>query len=502
MGNRTKKVVVVGGGITGLSTAYYLHKQAKEAGLSIEIQLLEKDDRFGGKIQTFRQNGYTMEGGPDSYLARKVAATNLIKELGLGDQLVGQNSAAKKTYILHRNRLHRIPGGMVLGIPTEIKPFATSTLLTPLGKLRAGMDLFIPKRNEDTDESLGGFLRRRFGDPLVNNIVEPLLSGIYAGDADQLSLKATFPQFMEMESRYRSLIRGVMAGRKVAATQASTIKATQSTTIAASGLNSTGAQSSQPTSMFLSLRNGLESLIEALVERLEQEGVQLRSSRSASTIRYVEGEDYRYEIHLDGEEVLNADAVVVTTPAFAAAELLSGLVPIKALDQIPYASVATVILGYDQSKMNRALDGTGFVVPRKENRTITACTWVSSKWLHTAPDDKALIRCYVGRYGDTRHQKWSDEEIITRVRKDVYETMGLETEPTFTKVVRWDDSMPQYLVGHVERLQEMEQALSERHPGVIFTGAGYYGLGVPDCIVHGQKAAVGIIKHLKPWQKS
>lgn len=496
MGDRAKRVAVIGGGITGLSTAYYLHKQAKETGLSLEIHLLERDDRFGGKIQTFHQDGYTMEGGPDSYLARKTAATNLIKELGLGDQLVGQNPAAKKTYILHRNHLHRIPGGMVLGIPTEIKPFVTSTLLSPLGKLRAGMDLFLPKRREGSDESLGGFLRRRFGDQLVNNIVEPLLSGIYAGSADKLSLKATFPQFMEMENKYRSLIRGVVDQRKDAASKPSSSKATEGTTTAKAGLSSTGIQTPQPTSMFVSLKNGLGSLIDALVKHLEQEGVQLGTSVSTTGIRFREGEDYPYDVQWGDGEVMQADAIVVTTPAYAAAGLLSNLVPVKSLEQIPYASVATVILGYDKSQLSQPLDGTGFVVPREEGRTITACTWVSSKWLHMAPDDKALIRCYVGRFGDDRHQKWSDEEIIERVRKDVHETMGLDTEPMFTKVVRWDDSMPQYLVGHVDRLKETEQALAESHPGVLFTGAGYYGLGVPDCIAHGQKAADGIVKYL------
>jgi oxygen-dependent protoporphyrinogen oxidase len=477
MNKSAHKVIVIGGGITGLSAAYYIQKQARSENVPISIELFEHDNRFGGKIQTFQQDGFTMEGGPDSFLARKEAATELIKELGLGDELVEMNPNSKKTYIHHQGRLERLPGGMILGIPTEIKPFALTNLLSPIGKLRAGMDLVLPKGDSERDESLGGFLRRRFGTELVDHIVEPLLSGIYAGDANVLSLKATFPQFKAMETKYRSLIRGVVAQRKGAASKITESQARQS--------------------MFLSLKNGLESLIDALVSYLKEHDVLLHHSTGVTKINCTEGVASRYRVELDTGEAIYADAVIVTTPAHDAAQLLSNLIPVEPLERIPYVSVATILLAFNKTEIQHALDGTGFLIPRKEKRTITACTWASSKWLHVAPEDKALIRCYVGRAGDQKHLGWTDEEMVSRVREDIHEIMGLDTDPLFMKVIRWNQAMPQYLVGHLERLNEIETELALHHPGISVAGAGYYGLGLPDCIVHGQKAAGRTIDHLK-----
>lgn len=487
MAKPMRKVAVIGGGLTGLSAAYNLDKMAKEAGQPLGIDLYEADSRLGGKVQTFREQGFTMEGGPDSFLARKVNAIHLIEELGLADQIVGMNPAATKTYIVSRGRLHRIPGGAVLGVPTEWKPFAKTALLSPLGKLRAGLDLVLPKGDAKQDESLGGFLRRRLGDPLVDYIIEPLLSGIYAGDADALSVKSTFPQFLEMERKYGSVIRGSQAQKKAA------------------GANPPVKAAS--TSTFLSLKNGLGSLIDTLANTLQQQGVVLHLSAKVTSIRKSplsaddsadEGtaERTRYRIELGDGESREVDAVIVTTQAFAAAKLLQEAAPIEPLKNIPYVSVATVMLAFPKNQIGDLLDGTGFVVPRKEKRTITACTWVSSKWLHMAPEDKVLIRCYVGHGKDQRHLQWTDEEIVSRSRSDIREIMGLEAEPLFTKVIRWNDAMPQYLVGHLDRMKTLESYLKEQHPAITVTGAGYYGVGLPDCIGHGQKAA---IKTLSLW---
>lgn len=280
---RSQKVVVLGGGITGLSTAYSLMKKSKEQGLDLEIELLEASDRFGGKIRTFQEQGFTMEAGPDSFLARKTAAVDLIREVGLEADIVGTNPKAKKTYIMHNRKLHLIPGGMVLGIPSEIKPFIGTGLLSWRGKLRSGMELFVPKAAHEDDESLGHFLRRRLGDEIVDQIVEPLLSGIYAGDADTLSLRATFPQFKEMEKKHGSLIRGILAQKRAAAASAAA-SVKPAAPGPASGSIAAAAPRSLPASVFYSLRRGLGSLVDAVVDELRKGGVVLRTDAAVAAL--------------------------------------------------------------------------------------------------------------------------------------------------------------------------------------------------------------------------
>ncbi|RXT04126.1 protoporphyrinogen oxidase [Ammoniphilus sp. CFH 90114] len=476
--DKQKHIMVVGGGITGLTAAYYLQKQVKEKQYPISITLVEKSHSLGGKIQTEHTDGFVIEKGPDSFLARKPAIMNLIAELGLQDELVGTNPAARKNYILHQNRLHLMPPGLILGIPTQITPFVRTGLISPLGKARAAMDLLIPSRKEEGDESLGGFLQRRLGREVAENIAEPLLSGIYAGDTQMLSLDATFPQFKSIEKKYGSIIKGMLLSRK------------------------SGAASPQPqldlppgikNSMFLTFRNGLVTLIDAMIRELDQ--VTIRTNDTVSEVIPHEGGG-QYTIHTQSGEEILTDAIVLATPAFVTKGILKDIDMSEALSQTPYVSVANVALAYDRKDIEHPLDASGFVVPRKEGRSITACTWTSSKWLQSSPHDKVLLRCYIGHSRDQSHVEWSDEELLHRVKKDLKEILDLGAAPIFHKITRWKNSMPQYRVHHLDRLHQVRAELEVKRPGIYLAGAGYEGVGIPDCIGQGKMAAVKLMDHL------
>jgi oxygen-dependent protoporphyrinogen oxidase len=465
MEREPKRVVILGGGITGLSAAFYVQKLFREQQRPVSITLVEQNEALGGKVSTLHKEGFIIEKGPDSFLARKMPMIELTRELGLEDQLVPTNPQAKKTYILHQGRLHRMPPGLVLGIPTQIMPFLKTSLLSFKGKARVGIDLLLPKRKTLKDESLGGFLVRRLGREVLENIAEPLLAGIYAGDTHKLSLQATFPQFQAAEQKFGSLIKGMVANQK----NPTLVK---------------NAPIQAKNSAFLSYRNGLQTIINGLIDALTE--VQFLTGHTATAI--TSGTE-SYEVSLDNGKKVTADAIIVALPAFAAAKLLPQVPKVKALTQIPYVSVANVILAFDRNTIGHDLDGSGFLVPRKEGRFITACTWTSAKWKHTAPDEKALIRCYVGRSGDEGWLQLSDEEIVQRVRRDLNEIMGIEAAPSFYEVTRLPHSMPQYPVGHLQAIQEARDQLKEVMPQVFLSGAAYEGVGLPDCVKQGKEAA-------------
>lgn len=461
-----KKVVVIGGGISGLSAAFYLQQSSLKKGLPLDITVIEKGESLGGKVQTLHRDGFVIEKGPDSFLARKMPIIDLTRDLGLENELVGTNPDAKKTYILHKGRLHRMPPGLVLGIPTEFTPFIKTGLISPMGKLRAAMDLLLPRRTEPGDESLGGFLQRRLGKEVLTNIVEPLLAGIYAGDTHSLSLRATFPQFGAMEQKHRSLILGMIASKKNTPT-------------------TSGAPDIAKKSLFLTYKNGLSTLINRLIESLEQ--VELRTNQSVVKISK---HNKSYQLTLDNDQQLEADAIILALPPAISANLLSQEVAATSqLKQIDYVSVANVIMAFDQKDISFNLDGSGFLVPRTEGRSITACTWTSSKWLHAAPKGKVLLRCYVGRSGDEEVTRLPDQELWEKVRHDLSELMGITAEPLFYEITRWPDSMPQYPVGHLENLKSIQSDLAATMPGVFLTGGGYHGVGLPDCVRQGKEAS-------------
>jgi oxygen-dependent protoporphyrinogen oxidase len=463
------RIVIIGGGISGLSSAFYLRREAERQGREIAITVAEGAPAFGGKINTLQRDGFVIEKGPDSFLSRKLAIVDLAKELGLENELTATNPAAKKTYIMHRKKLYPMPPGLVLGVPTEIGPFVGTGLLSWKGKLRALMDLVLPAKPAAGDESLGGFMERRVGTEVMRRIAEPLLAGIYAGDLKKLSLRATFPQFGESERKHGSLIRGMMHNRK--ATAAS---------LAAGAKGST----------FLTFKGGLGSLVEALVAELRRSGVELRPG---VTVNGIEKRERGYAVALDTGETLDADRIVMTAPAFAAADLLEPLADVSELKGIRYVSVANVVMAFDKATFGLDFDGSGFVVPRSEGLHITACTWTSSKWLHTSPADKVLLRCYVGHSEDQESVKLPDDQLIAAVRQDIRETMGITAEPLFAEITRLHRSMPQYPVGHVDRMNGLRARLAEQAPGIWVTGAAFDGVGLPDCIRQGKEAAKAVL---------
>ncbi|WP_099353451.1 protoporphyrinogen oxidase [Fredinandcohnia onubensis] len=466
-----QKVVVIGGGITGLTVAYYLQKEAREKGLDIKCTLLEASHRLGGKVQTVERDGFVIERGPDSFLARKKSASRLVNEVGLGDKLV--NNTAGKSYVLVNGRLHPMPGGSIMGIPTQIGPFITTGLFTPFGKLRAAMDFVLPRTPGEGDQSLGQFFRRRLGDEVVENLIEPLLSGIYAGDIDQLSLMSTFPQFYQVEQKYRSLILGMK--------QTTPPKPKTS-----------GETNPAPKGQFLTVTTGLQSFIDAIEAKLEP-GTVFKGIK----VDGIEKQSSHYVIKLNNGKEITADSVVVATPHHVTQSIFNQYSFFDSFKEMPSTSVATVAMAFPEDAIKKDIDGTGFVVSRNNDYIITAVTWTHKKWPHTTPEGKVLLRCYVGKAGDEAIVDQSDEEIVKVVLDDLNKTMNITDQPEFSIVTRWKDAMPQYTVGHKDRIESVKNNVAEQLPGVFLAGSSYEGLGLPDCIDQGEEAVNKVLEYLK-----
>lgn len=467
---KTQKVAVIGGGITGLSAAYLLQKEINQHSLNMDVQLYEASGSVGGSIQTEYKDGFVIERGPDSFLTRKRSMYDLAKDLGLESDLVTNKSGS---YILHRNKLHKIPQGAVMGIPTQWGPFLSTGLFSMKGKARAAMDIVLPKGNHSNDDvSVGSFFRRRLGNEVVDHMIEPLLSGIYAGNIDKLSLKATFPQFIEVEKKHRSLILGM---------KESQLKKAELDPILL-------GEEKKPAGMFLTFRGGLQSFTEKLAEELGKEKIHLQ--KKLTKLQKLES---GYELHFNDGQTEYADKVILTTRHKQVWELLKENEFISPLENVPATSVATVALAYDISALKNNIDGTGFLVPKRAGYTITACTWTHQKWEHTAPSGKALLRAYVGRAGDEEIVSASDETIVKAVQQDLKKIMGVQAPPLFTVVTRWREAMPQYEVDHKLRLDTINTELHQQYPGLKIIGASFHGIGLPDCVNQAKKAVEEII---------
>ncbi|MCM3762646.1 protoporphyrinogen oxidase [Alkalihalobacillus oceani] len=463
MSNAEKRIAVIGGGITGLAAAYRLEQVE-----GIEYQLYEKTDRLGGKIQTELVDGFVIERGPDSFLARKESMSRLAREVGMEGELLANDTG--QAYVLKGEQLYPIPGGAVMGIPTEIKPFLSTPLFSAAGKLRAARDLFLsPTLKANEDISLGHFFRRRLGDEVVDHLVEPLLSGIYAGDLNKLSLKATFPHFQQLEQKHGSLIRG--------------IKATRAPQPKAMDKKSKG--------MFLSFRQGLESFVHAIEQQLTPAAV-----RKNADISFIRKEGERYLIGLADGTIESFDHIIMTTPPHVTARLLSAYPYFDYLREMEATTVATVALAFKEEAVNNPYEGTGFVVSKKSPYTITACTWTHKKWQHSAPLGYALLRSYVGRPDDSSIVERSDEEIVETVLHDLKQIMEIEGQPEFFRVTRWRQSMPQYHVGHTFKIAKIKEDVARNLPGLHLCGAAFEGVGLPDCIDQGEAAVARIVQNL------
>jgi len=478
-----KQVVIVGGGIAGLATAFALQERAAESGLPLACTLIEAESEMGGKIVTHRVGELIIEAGPDSFLSQKPWALELCGKLGLSDRLIDTNEFQKKTFVFSRGRLRELPEGLVVIVPTKLATLVRSGLLSWPGIARMALDLVIQARRGAGDESVASFFRRRLGHEAFERIVEPLMAGIYAGDAEQMSLRATFPRFLEMEQQHGSLIRGMVAGRTTA--------------------RSAARHGSPSRTMFVTLQNGLGEMVKALVGRIAGAGATLMPARRVVAIRARSGRPgvWTYDVVLENGSAVSAEAVVLATPAFVSAELVRPLSPASArlLETIPYASTATVSLVYDAGALGSSVSGFGFVVPRTEGRELIAATWTSLKWAHRAPPTQALIRCYVGGVGREAILKADDETLVRRVRAELRSMAGIAAEPIYIEVNHWERGMPQYTLGHLDRLEGIKASLGS-YQGLYLTGSAYRGVGIPDCIRDGSETAAEVNRYLTARQ--
>lgn len=473
MSGQNKKVVIVGGGITGLSAAFYMQKEAREKGLPLDVILVEASNRLGGKIQTVRRNGFIIERGPDSFLIRKKSMGILAQDLGIEGELV--KNATGQAYVLVGGELHPIPGGSVMGIPTEIGPFLKTGLFSLSGKLRAAGDFVLPRSNIKGDQSLGGFFRRRFGGEIVENLIEPLLSGVYAGDIDHMSLESTFPQFYAVEKKHRSLILGM---KKTTPKQ----------------LPQKDGHGAKKEGVFHTFRNGLETIVEAIEQQLEPGSVMKGVRIDAIEAPGMVGEKTILEMN-DGRKI-EADAVILTTGHEMAGRLFAPHGLLQDLREIPTTSVATVALAFPEEHVVQDKEGTGFLVSRSSDYSITACTWTHRKWPTTTPAGKVLIRAFVGRVGDEAIVDLPDAEIEKIVLADLGRVMNITGKPDFTVITRWKKDRPQYRVGHKQRIAAARAELESKFPQVKLAGASYNGVGLPDCIDQGRAAVKEVLEDL------
>ncbi len=491
----SKRVVVIGGGIAGLSAAYSLRENARANNIPLNISLFEAQNRLGGKIVTEHQDGFTIEGGPDSVIRQKPWAEQLAKKLGIGSELIGTNDDRRKTFVLNHRRLTPLPDGVMLIVPTRIMPFVTSPLISWPGKLRMGMDLFLPRRRDDADESVADFVRRRLGQEALDKIAEPLMGGIHVSDPEMQSLLGTFPRFRKLEMEHRSLVLGMLAGKRKrgAGNHASPAPGYNGRNghngAAAPGISP--RQASGPTSLFISLRGGLGRMVETLSGALT--GEILRGTEAIALARTADG---RYQVQTSDGRTLAGDAAVLAAPAYVAGDLVEEIAPELAalLHSIRYVSTATISLGFRAGEAG-PLNGFGYVVPRREGRQVSACTWTSTKFDYRAPNDAILLRCFVGGPGKEELVDLTDEQLLAVARRELAEIMGLRAEPILARIYRWRKANPQYDVGHLDRVAQM-QALCAAQPGLYITGSAYEGVGVPDCVRQGQQAAGRVVRDL------
>ena len=450
------QVAIVGGGISGLSAAWTLHKR------QVPYVLLEAGSEVGGVIRTESKGGFLLEGGPDSILAQKPEGLALCRELGLGDRLVPTNPHQRSVFVLHRRRLHPLPEGMALAVPTKVLPFLRSGLFSWPGKIRMGLDLVIPPRAGNGDESIASFLRRRFGQEAVDLIGEPLLAGIHAGDPERLSILATFPRFRDLERRHGSLVRGMWSSPRPA----------------------TGP-GEPPPAAFYSLRGGLREVVTALVARLRPGAV-----RTRAPVRAVARDGNAFALALEDGERVEAARVIVAAPGPRIAPALEGLVPevARTIGAIPFASSATVLLGYRREDVAHPLDGYGMLVPRTEGLRTTAVSFVSTKFSGRAPEGHVLLRGFLGGVRDGNVLSLSDDEMAATVRREMAGVLGLRGEPVLTRIFRWPGGTPQLEVGHLARIAEAEGKAAEV-PGLHLTGAGLRSTGIPDAVAEATRAA-------------
>ncbi|MGB9406965.1 MAG: protoporphyrinogen oxidase [Terracidiphilus sp.] len=477
------RTAIIGGGIAGLAAAYEL-EQARKAGAKLEYTLFESRERLGGSLSSEIVDGVVLERGPDSFLTEKPAAAELCRELGLGAELTPSNDADRKTYILVRNRLVPLPDGLMFLVPTKLIPTALTRLFSLPTKIRMGLELLHPPRPAGQDESVAALVERHFGREVVDRLADPLLSGIFGGDAAQLSARTVLPRLMEIEEEYGSLTRGMLAAhRKMRARIKDAAKKT------ARPASMKGSAPGAQRSIFTALRGGMNQLVDALAARLDPASVRLSTPVSG-----IEKTADGWRIEAGGATEIY-DAVIMASSAWAAGTLLSPVDPVLAeeLSAIPYSSSITVNLIYDEDQLGRLPDGFGFLVPVVEGRSMLACTFVHRKFLGRTPQGKAVLRAFLGGMKNEALMAVPDAELVATVRRELAEILDekifpQEAVPEHTQVSRWPRAMAQYAVGHQERMKRIAARVAAL-PGLQLAGNAYDGIGIPDCIRLGRQAA-------------
>jgi protoporphyrinogen/coproporphyrinogen III oxidase len=471
----TRRIVVVGGGIAGLAAAHRLIELNKEKSLDIEVVLLEASARLGGTIATERVGDFLVEAGPDSFITEKPWALRMCARLGLTSRLVSTQAAYQKIYVVHKGRLEPVPEGFFLLAPTRFWPFVQTPLFSLAGKLRMAAEIFLPRGAVDGDESLGAFVRRRFGAEALDRVAQSLIGGIYAADPDKLSLSATMPRFKEMERAHRSVILSMVSEQRRRAR------------------NREGGSGAR-WSLFVTLADGMQELVDRIASRLPEGCVRLNNP-IARLIR--DTDKNLWKVTTGGNESLEVDGVVLATPSFQTAELLGDVASsaADALKQVTYASTATVSLAFRQKDFPHPLDSFGFVVPAIESRKIIACTFSSLKYPGRAPEGHVLLRAFVG--GSLQPELFHDDDATMEknVRDELASLLGVIAQPLFSRVWRHSNSMPQYHLGHQARIQRIEAQLA-KFPGVALAGNAYHGVGIADCVRTGEEAAEKIFNQL------
>ncbi len=447
--------IIIGGGVTGLSAAY----EFVQAG--VQPTLIEAQPFLGGVVQTETVEGCVLEGGPDSFLSAKPAANDLIRELGLGDQLIGSNDHSRITYLLRNGRLVPLPDGLLMMVPTKILPLAVSPLLSWSTKIRMGLELFRrPPSTPLPDRTVAEFIESHYGRETVDYLAEPLLSGVYGGSVDRLSVQSVLTRFVDLETKYGSLTRGVLAAKKQARRPA------------------------HPAPLFQTLKGGLAQLTHELERRIRPTA-EIITGRA----EFIHRTDSGYAVRVNGE-TLTARHLVMATPAWQAGQLLR---PVHAklaelLEGIDYSSSVTLALGYRRDQCGPIPPGFGFLIPARERQTLVACTFVGAKFPYRVPETHHVLRCFLGGAGDEKVLDLSDAEILTAVRAELKKLLGWDADPSFVRIRRWRRAMAQYSVGHTARIATV-RAILHHLPGLQLAGNAYDGIGVPDCIRTGRASA-------------
>lgn len=498
------RTAIIGGGIAGLAAAYELEK-ARAAGAPVEYTLFEAQGRLGGSIATDIVNDAVLERGPDSFISEKPAAAELCREIGLGEDLTPSNDAERKTYVVVRNQLVPLPDGLMFLVPTKLVPTALTRLFSIKTKIRMGMELLHPPRPNGRDESVASLVERHFGAEAVDRLADPLLSGIYGGDATQLSARTVLPRLVEMEEKYGSLTRGMLAAHrqmraKVAAAHKNSPPVSDGAdrTSRAVGTGAANPGRSGPRGIFTTLRGGMQQLVETLEEYLDPECVRLNTKVES------------VEMTSDGWRITSAgilgeyDSVIMASPAWAVGALLNDVdAPLaNDLSGIPYSSSITANLVYDEEQIGRLPEGFGFLVPASEKRTLLACTFVHRKFLGRTPTGKAVLRAFLGGAKNEELLATSDADLIAAVRRELTEILGEKIVPRdalveHAQISRWRRAMAQYSVGHQERMARVKQRVATL-PGLRLAGNAYDGIGIPDCIRLGRQAARELVAETQP----